>query len=127
METKKCSYIYPDKIRRCNAFSTRSSNHCIAHTDDKQRRDQAAARMKSTKRNKLAGKTVAEILAGEAWDLRTVSWLLKQIMNEFYLGEIEAPKAQLLGTLSNAATRALSQGELEARLEELERRLREAS
>ena len=53
--------------------------------------------------------------------IQDVRRLLSRIINEVLGGEIEIGKANCIGQLSNIMLRAMEKGELELRIEELER------
>ena len=55
--------------------------------------------------------------------IQDVRRLLSRIINQVMAGEIEIGKANCIGQLSNIMLRAMEKGELELRIEELERLL----
>ena len=114
-----CLYINASGIQ-CRAFATKNSDRCIAHSDPNTRRS-ASNRMKTAHQQRLNPESVSDLLNGSSWNLRTVAMLMKLVMRDVHAERITPAVAHTLTSLGNVAIRALDKGELEERLEHLEK------
>ena len=108
-----CSHSFEDG-RQCAAAPLKESTTCLAHSSAP-RRAQASQKMREAKVTSLAA-----ILGGKKWDIRSIAKVMQLIMRDVNSDDMEPTKAYALVNAANIAIRALDKGDLEARLEAIE-------
>ncbi len=121
MVSKQCKYVKADGSQ-CGGYSITDSEFCFFHVADG-----AAARLagwrggKSSKASSAATKGFA--FSNVSIDsIRDVISLLQTCINEVRKGEVDSRVANSVGYLANILVKAMQQGELQRRIENLEKR-----
>jgi hypothetical protein len=104
---------------RCQAVVPPQSNYCIFHDPSKaaERREARASGGRANRMKTLGAATPDAKIR----DCRDALALISDTINQVRKGEIDPRVANCVGFLANIAMRAFEQGEMEARIERLER------
>lgn len=113
---QKCKFKKPNG-KKCQAWAMTGSDFCFAHNPNK-KQERALACIKGGQTPKKNLNPLTKVRLKEQKD---VARLLSKTINEVRTGEIELKVATCIGYLSNILIKALSQGELETRLEKIEK------
>ena len=111
----KCKFTKPDG-KKCQAWAMTGKDFCFSHDPDKKQERSLAC----SKGGMTPKKNLHPLPKVKLKEQKDVARLLAKTINEVRTGEIELKVATCIGYLSNILIKALSQGELENRLEALE-------
>jgi hypothetical protein len=115
MAGQHCAHVHPSG-RSCGGFAIADSRFCFAHAPE-----QAEKRNEARRRGGRAdrGATLAESSVSVR-SLGDVVALVETTINDVRAGRVDVRVANAVGYLANVALKAISQTDLETRLEALE-------
>lgn len=113
---KRCNFIKPNKIQ-CKAWAMVDSEFCFTHNPKMKKAKKEAV----IKGGKSPRKNYNPLPVIELTNTKSVANLLTKVINEVRTGEIELRVANCIGYLTGHLIKALEISELEKRVEEIEK------
>lgn len=118
----RCEFIKLNK-EQCNANAMRNSQFCFTHNPETREAKQEAV----IRGGKSPKKNYNPLSPVELSDSKSVVSLLSQTINEVRQGEIDLRVANCIGYLSGHLIKALEVSDLEKRVDEIEKIIKERS
>jgi hypothetical protein len=119
----QCEHVRPDG-RRCRARARAHSRYCFAHDPDLAARRAAGRRAGGRKRSQKAAVLPAGTPDAPLGSIGQVCELLATSINQVRRGQLDTKVANAVGYLASVLVKALSESDMEARINRLEELLK---